>query len=192
MHKIGGIVWDYCLVIFFAILFLSAAHTRSLWESFVSLGLLAGLGVFHGLFLWPVVMQWIGPGATPHTEIGLNERESNTVVHFGSGAVATATGKQHKQADPTNPFAQQQIHPAVLAAQQAAAAAAPAHVSVEMASLGGGGDREGSQSRNYRDYNPHDPAFQPRVQQQQQQQQQMQNRGMATPQKQVAQPGRWV
>jgi signal transduction histidine kinase len=187
-EKIGGVVVDYMVVLFSVVLFLAAAATRSLFASFTTLALLVALGLFHGLALLPVVLQWIGPAATFESEIVLADVnvESNTTAHLGGGPqVASSAASGAAAADPANPFAftpqqqhrlQQQQQQQRQQQQQQADAAAGSGGAVEMGHWrvsGAGQEHEASQtSRSHHDHHHAIAGLQNRTPQKPQQQQQ--------------------
>jgi hypothetical protein len=162
-EKIGGVVVDYMVVLFSVVLFLAAAQTRSLFASFATLAILVALGLFHGMGLLPVVLQWIGPAATFESEIVLADVnvESNTTAHLGGPQVASSAASGAAAADPANPFAftpqqqhrlqqqqrqQQQLHQQTDAATGSGSAVEMGHWRVS------DGEHEASQSRSHHDH----------------------------------------
>ena len=111
MQKIGGCIVDYICVLFLSVLLLAAARTQALFVAFESLALLATLGVFNGLMVWPVFLAYLGPGTSFNAEITLTQIESNpvaewraTVVAPGALAASRPGGTDVSVRDPANPF----------------------------------------------------------------------------------------
>jgi hypothetical protein len=99
LQKIGGTVVDFGAVLLLSVVLLAAAQTRALFADFVSLALLAALGIFHGLAVWPVVLAFAGPAASFSSEITLADAESNRVAQLVTAPSASAAAR-----DPADPF----------------------------------------------------------------------------------------
>ena len=180
LQKLGGVVVDYLAVLLLSVVLLAGARTPDLFATFASLSLLAGLGGFHGLAVWPLLLSHVGPSPqsiTAGTDIVLSQRdsESDPVLVVAIGAAAAAASRSSSSTVG--------IAPATASMSQAASSPSSSHAPLpRMASttVGDGvemqayrGDQHDSSSSSSRSHsqpqqqrgawNPHDPAHQPQT-----------------------------